>query len=808
MNVTRLKKGCLLIAAVLMVYAFLPAACAAAESGEIPVTEQTFPDPAFRGWVLDEKNLDGAGSDGILTEEEIAGITEISFSADSNARAGSLAGIEYFTSLKNLSVSGHRLDELDLSENEELEFVFCKSNDLRVLNVTNSPELRTLNCEQNKLSSLDLSGNPELKALHVSNNLLQTLDFRNNPKLELVEVFDNRLTNLDVSGLSGLKFLSAGDNRLTSLDLRANRMLEGSGFSASYNNLRQIYLPDLAGRMLSADSFFRQNPVKGYDNVQWYRDDAYQNPIDQNGIPADGQTIYAKRIANSYTVKFSANGGSGTMSPQKAQYGERFTLSGSRFSKRGYTFAGWDTWKDGSGISYGDKASVENLGGTYQGETISLYAQWEPVRYRIRYEKNSEDAEGDAMGETRAVYGKDAALLPSTFERERYHFAGWALKPDGAAVYADQASVWNLTAQEDGTVTLYAAWELKPEEARKPYLEQMDLAFADYKNEDYTAEDWASLESLYEKGREAIIGMGSDSAAMKASLSRTISAAEKIKTERQRIRELTEGWSAQHQEALNWMEVSLSDAVQAESAEEKTGEALQSLDRLDKYSTLKTPELRGKLSEQARKQLRPQAEELENTHVAARWLAGTENAHKLPLKQVTPAMKNRLKGLSDGYERLTEVQQAHIGADVAEALFLRLETAEAAEPETDPGKTEAPSEILSTENTSGRQETAGRNTANRAVKPKTPVLRVKAGKKKAVLSWSKVSGAEGYDIYQASRKNGKFKKIKTLKGGKTSYAKKHRKKGGTYYCKVRAWKMEGGKKLVSTYSKVKSVKVK
>ena len=46
MNVTRLKKGCLLIVAVLMVYAFLPAACAAAESGEIPVTEQTFPDPA------------------------------------------------------------------------------------------------------------------------------------------------------------------------------------------------------------------------------------------------------------------------------------------------------------------------------------------------------------------------------------------------------------------------------------------------------------------------------------------------------------------------------------------------------------------------------------------------------------------------------------------------------------------------------------------------------------------------------------------------------------------------------------------
>ncbi len=52
---------------------------ARAEGDSVEVNEQTFPDPVFRGWILDSANLGGAGSDGVLTQEELAGITDITF---------------------------------------------------------------------------------------------------------------------------------------------------------------------------------------------------------------------------------------------------------------------------------------------------------------------------------------------------------------------------------------------------------------------------------------------------------------------------------------------------------------------------------------------------------------------------------------------------------------------------------------------------------------------------------------------------------------------------------------------------------
>ena len=63
-----------------------------------------------------------------------------------------------------------------------------------------------------------------------------------------------------------------------------------------------------------------------------------------------------------------------------------------------------------------------------------------------------------------------------------------------------------------------------------------------------------------------------------------------------------------------------------------------------------------------------------------------------------------------------------------------------------------------------------------------------AGLKTIRISWKKVSGAEGYQIYRSAEKNGTYKKIATVKGGnKTSYKNKKRTTGKVYYYKVRAY---------------------
>ena len=95
-------------------------------------------------------------------------------------------------------------------------------------------------------------------------------------------------------------------------------------------------------------------------------------------------------------------------------------------------------------------------------------------------------------------------------------------------------------------------------------------------------------------------------------------------------------------------------------------------------------------------------------------------------------------------------------------------------------------------------------------KTSTPkISKVTAGKKKATVQWKKTTGASGYEVYMATSKKGKYKKVKTVTSGKTvKYTKKSLKKGKRYYFKIRTYRTVNGKKVYSSYSSVKSVKVK
>ena len=70
------------------------------------------------------------------------------------------------------------------------------------------------------------------------------------------------------------------------------------------------------------------------------------------------------------------------------------------------------------------------------------------------------------------------------------------------------------------------------------------------------------------------------------------------------------------------------------------------------------------------------------------------------------------------------------------------------------------------------------------------------------VSWKKISGAKGYEVYRSASAKGKYKRCKVLaSAGSTSYTDKHLTGGRTYYYKVRAYKTSGKKKLYGAYSK-------
>ena len=115
------------------------------------------------------------------------------------------------------------------------------------------------------------------------------------------------------------------------------------------------------------------------------------------------------------------------------------------------------------------------------------------------------------------------------------------------------------------------------------------------------------------------------------------------------------------------------------------------------------------------------------------------------------------------------------------------------------------------------QPTAHNDTAttlqakNTVSKPKsTNPKKVKAAKKAVSVEWKKVSGVSGYEIQLATdkkfKKNKKTVNIKKQKTTKTTIKKLKAKK--KYYVRIRTYKIVNGKKVYSSWSKVKSVKTK
>lgn len=94
---------------------------------------------------------------------------------------------------------------------------------------------------------------------------------------------------------------------------------------------------------------------------------------------------------------------------------------------------------------------------------------------------------------------------------------------------------------------------------------------------------------------------------------------------------------------------------------------------------------------------------------------------------------------------------------------------------------------------------------------KASISKAKSYKSGVKITIKKRSDADGYVIYRSTKKSSKGKKIATLKGKtKTSYVdKKVRNKPGTYYYRVRAYKITStGSKKYGSYSGVKKVYVK
>ena len=168
------------------------------------------------------------------------------------------------------------------------------------------------------------------------------------------------------------------------------------------------------------------------------------------------QTLYARWTANPYNVVFNGNGStSGDVYSQSFTYDKAQALQQNAFQKIGYHFVGWATSATGSKV-YNDKQSVTNIAGT--NTSVTLYAIWQANTYTVTFNANNGVGTMNSLSMT---YDAEAVNLPTnTITREGYTFKGWSTSLDGKVLLHDGLSVRNMTAENGGTITLYAIWEI------------------------------------------------------------------------------------------------------------------------------------------------------------------------------------------------------------------------------------------------------------------------------------------------------------------------------------------------------------
>lgn len=237
------RRGCkfftaLMVVAAMVFSGFAGLGTAKAATAEIAINATNFPDPVFRKYIKENKDLDGNGK---LNDYEIQMAWDITL--EDNSGVKSIKGVEYFSNLLHLVISGNPIESVDISKNTKLKEFYA--GELSSVDVSKNTALEMLSVFG--LKEVNVSNNKELRSLEICGTTVKTLDLSKNTKLTYLNANSCEnlasvkvpagiedlylgwcpIASLDVSGFTNLKDLGINDTGITSINLSKNKALEG-----------------------------------------------------------------------------------------------------------------------------------------------------------------------------------------------------------------------------------------------------------------------------------------------------------------------------------------------------------------------------------------------------------------------------------------------------------------------------------------------------------------------------------------------------------------------------------------------------
>ena len=199
-------------------------------------------------------------------------------------------------------------------------------------------------------------------------------------------------------------------------------------YADTYSDLKNAFGYD-ANRLYK--HYFEYGLKEGRRISQYISSDIYNTE--------GNKTIYAGWKSVVYKINYNANGGSGTMESDNAEFGTNVTIKNNGFTRDGYTFAGWTTKSDGTDDGYGwtGWSGTWNYADGQYGiaeNKLVLYARWKKNSVHVKLNASGGNVTSSTNG---GKYTVDSSGIISWNGNNIFHTIGYGdkMNSDGLANY-------------------------------------------------------------------------------------------------------------------------------------------------------------------------------------------------------------------------------------------------------------------------------------------------------------------------------------------------------------------------------------
>lgn len=424
--------------------------------------------------------------------------------------------------------------------------------------------------------------------------------------------------------------------------------------------------------------------------------------------------------------------------------------------------------------------------GVWSGRRISF----PKGTYTIIYDGNGATA-GTMDTQTCMIDGFTFSLSKNAYTMENYTFTGWNTMPDGSgAFYRDEANIYPLTETDQAEITLYAMWK---DSSVTDYTITYFLNATNVQNDNPTAytnnSDTITLKDPIREGY-TFLGWFSD------------------KELTQQVTEIAKGSTGDITLYAHWKRTDacehewIQTAVIERATCSQEGTATRACTKCGKSEVVSfpiDPDYHWEKEVVNKKPATTTEEGYTGDTICKACKKVLQQGEVIPKKGTaseTPAASNKPDTSN------TPAASNKPGTSNTPAASNAPAATKKPSSSNTPSATKKPSASSGTQNASS--ETSIKASAPKAVKG----LRIVNQKPlKLIITWLPDTTVKGYEVQYAMDK--KFTRSLKKKTVKTTYCTvKKVKRSKTYFVRVRAYKLQGTKKIYSKWTKVKKIKVK